>query len=113
MNIQVKFARTKDPEAFRVALSHEEEAIPIVLSDEQIRDKYPLSYDELTKKLCQRYIDFKQDKKYHSLRKNLQQDQRFGHVRRLDPSNPRSSAKPFFSEAIISEFDKHYTLVQK
>lgn len=111
VNIQVKFARTKDPEAFRVALSPDEEAIPIVLSEEQIRDKYPLSYGELTKRLCGRYRDFKQDTKYHSVRKKLQENPRFGHIRRLDPSNPKSNAKPFFSEAIIPEFDKHYTLV--
>jgi hypothetical protein len=49
--------------------------------------------------------------KYHDLRKQLANDPRFGHVRQLDPGNPRTSKMTFFNPNILTEFDKHYTKI--
>lgn len=79
------------------------------LTEEQVREKYPWDYDRLTAECRKRYSDFKLVQKFHDLRKSLAADARFGHVRHLDPGNPKSSQKPFFNPNIIAEFDKHYT----
>ena len=50
------------------------------------------------------------DKKYHQLRKSLEGDQRFAFVRYLDPEKPTSVKKKFYSQAILKEFDKCYTV---
>jgi hypothetical protein len=49
------------------------------------------------------------DRKYHECRKKLAGNQRFCHVRELDPGNPKSAKKPFFNPNILAEFDKGYT----
>ena len=40
----------------------------------------------------------------------LNGDQRFANLRYLDPGNPKSLKKRFYSPNIVAEFDKHYTL---
>ena len=61
-------------------------------------------------KLKGRYIDFKENDKYHALRKKLAADPRFMKTRYLDPGNPKSSRKNFYNPNILPEFDKAYTL---
>ncbi|MBC7293278.1 MAG: hypothetical protein H5T84_04060 [Thermoleophilia bacterium] len=77
------------------------------MSEEQIRERYPWDYHELTNRCRQRYSDFKVDQKYHQLRKSLESDRRFAHERRLDPEKPRPK-KIFYAPAILEQFDKHY-----
>jgi hypothetical protein len=38
---------------------------------------------------------------YHSERKKLELDERYARVRFLDPGNPKSGKKTFYSEAIL------------
>lgn len=109
VNVEIKFVRVSDPAAIPFTFSNSPDALPIHLSEEQIREKYPMSYDELTSVLRNRYLDFKVDGKYHALRKELMLNSRFGTIRYLDPTKPKGIKKPYFSRAIISEFDKWYT----
>lgn len=81
--------------------------------EEIIRKKYPLGYNELTKVLLDRYIDFKRNDKYHKLRKEFAKDEQLRKTRFLDPSNHKSSSKDFFSPKIYKEFDKYYHLKPK
>lgn len=62
----------------------------------------------LTTQLKRRYSDFKANATYHRIRRDLETDSRFANERVLDPGNPKSAKKMFFSPNIISEFDKHY-----
>ena len=82
---------------------------PVVrLTEEQIRARYPWDYRELTEKCRRRYSNFKVDKEYHQLRKSLANNPQFAHIRRLDPQNPKSPKKTFYSQAILRELDKAY-----
>ncbi|MBQ6247276.1 MAG: DUF3644 domain-containing protein [Kiritimatiellae bacterium] len=108
INVDVKFTRTKDPNALAVRLSGEGEATKVSLSDDQLLQRYKLSYRELTNICKARYSDFIENKAYHDLRKQLAKDQRYGYVRLLDPKNPKSSKKEVYAEAILGELDKHY-----
>jgi hypothetical protein len=108
INVDVKFTRTKDKNALAVRLSSEEGSTKISLSDDQLLDKYRLSYRELTNICKSRYSNFIENNEYHNLRKKLAKDQRYGYVRLLDPKNPKSSKKEMYSESILGELDKHY-----
>lgn len=82
---------------------------PVVRLEEQdVKKKYPLDYKTLTKNLYARYEDFKPNQKYHQLKKQFMKDKKFCFTRRLDPDNPKSSKKDFYSIAIYKKFDKHY-----
>jgi hypothetical protein len=107
INIEVRFVRSKSPAATPVRVTNDPNALAVRLTEEQIRERYPWDYRELTRWCRERYRDFKVDKKYHQLRKNLEGEKRFAHERRLDPEKPRPK-KIFYAPAILEEFDKQY-----
>jgi len=109
LDVEIKFKRVSDADGAPVRISNEPDAVPITLTEEDIREKYPWDYDVLTKRLSKRYSDFKINQKYHDIRKPLVADPRYCNVRYLDPENPSSLQKNFFSPNIVKEFDKHYT----
>ena len=109
VNIELKFTRSKAKDALAAQITNDPNAPAVRLTDEQIREKYPWDYQKLTEECAKRYSDFKQDKTYHTIRKGLLGDLRFGAIRFLDPGNPKSAKKPFFNPNILNELDKHYT----
>ena len=108
VNIELKFTRSKAKDALTAQLTNDPNAPAVRLTDEQIRERYPWNYQKLTDECVKRYSDFKQDKAYHTIRKGLQTNVRFGAIRFLDPGNPKSAKKPFFNPNILNELDKHY-----
>jgi len=82
---------------------------PVVrLEEKDLKKKYPLDYRTLTKNLHARYKDFKGNQKYHKIKKQFIDDKRYCFTRHLDPDNPKSARKDFYSPSIYREFDKHY-----
>jgi len=108
INVDVRFSRSKASEALVVQLSRDPNAIKVQLTEEQFKYRYPYTYRGLTKECRARYSDFKENKKFHDIRKPLKKDLKYCIVRRLDPDNPKSPSKEWYSEAIFSVFDKHY-----
>jgi hypothetical protein len=108
LNIGIKIRRVSDTATAEVVISDGPDAIPIKLEEENIREKYPWDYDILTKRLQDRYADFKMSQKYHDIRKKVERDAKLCNTRYLDPGNPKSATKKFYSPNIIREFDKHY-----
>ena len=109
VNVEVRFTRSKAKDALAVQVTNNPHAPAIRLTEEQVRERYPWDYSKLTEECKKRYGNFKVDKKYHQIRKSLEPDSRYAHVRRLDPDNPNSSKKTFFNPNILNEFDRHYT----
>lgn len=91
-----------------VRLTSDPTAPAVHLSDAEVLKRYPLTYSDLTKKLVHRYSDFKQDKRYHEIRRSFEAMPEYCLERKLDPSNPKSGKKRFYSGAVLEAFDKHY-----
>lgn len=108
VKVRVHFERSDARGTAKLRLTSDPSAPAVYLTEEEIRKRYLWDYRELTRQCVQRYPEFKIDRNYHQLRKKLESDPRYGHVRLLDPANPKSSKKPFFSPEILVEFDKHY-----
>lgn len=108
IRVQVKFERSKLATASKVQVTNDPDAVKVVLTEQDIRERYPWDYKTLGSKCVARYSDFKHDAKFHALRKPLRGDARFVHSRYLDPSNPKSGSKDFYSPAILDILDKHY-----
>ncbi len=85
-------------------------ALPVNIEEKDIRKFYPYDYRQLIIKLKNRYIDFKENQNYHNLKKKLKIQKEFCFTKRLDTNYPNSPQKDFYSEAMIEEFDKYYTL---
>ena len=110
LEIDLSFKRATSAGAALVALTKEPGATKVMLSEEDVLKAYPWSYADLTKRLRERFTDFKQTSKYHAVRKPLESDLRYAKQRYLVPGNTRSPKVIFFNPNIVQEFDKVYTL---
>jgi hypothetical protein len=108
LTIEVRVHRSRDSAAIPIVHVPTEGALTVSVDEEDIREKYPWSYDILTARLQRRYPDFKANKKYHDLRKPLEKDARFCRERLLDPAKPDGIKKKFYSPNIAKEFDPSY-----
>jgi hypothetical protein len=109
VNLELRFVRSKSQAATPVRVSTDPDALPVYLTEEDIRQRWPWTYKALTIQCRGRYSDFKENRKYHDLRKQLEFKPAYAHERLLDPDNPTSTKKVFYSSNILQEFDKHYT----
>ena len=109
VNVDVKFSRSKATDALSVQLSRESDAMKVQLTEQQFKDRYPLTYAELTAECRARYSDFKENSTYHDIRKPLKADPKYCRIRRLDPDNPKSTGKAWYSRSIFTVLDQHYT----
>jgi hypothetical protein len=109
VKVDVRLKRSNLSSATRVQVVNDATATPVVLTEESILETYPWKYEDLTAQLSKRYSDFSVNSKYHTARKRLASDKRYAWTRLLDPRNPKSGKKLFFSPAILNEFDKEYT----
>lgn len=110
LNVELRFMRSKTQDALKVQVTNDPAAVPIQLTEEHFRDKYPLTYETLTKECKKRYTDFKQNQRYHKLRRPLKADSKYCHVRKLDPNNPKSLKQEWYSRSVFNVFDKYYTV---
>jgi hypothetical protein len=108
VRLHVKVEKSRLATASKVQISKDADAVKIVMSEQDVRDKYPWDYAELCGRLKTRYSDFKQDKRFHAVRKGLLGDEKYHLPRFLDPGNPRSPRKDFYNSNVLLEFDKHY-----
>ena len=110
IQVELKFIRTADPKAVPVRIDPKNpSAISVTLREEQIREKYPWDYEELTERLKSRYSDFRVNREYHRIRKGFESDGALCHVRYLDPQNKAGTKRKFYSPNIISHLDREYT----
>lgn len=111
LRIDVKFQKVRSTSGLPVQISNDPNSTMVFLSEEDFTDKYPWDYDILSTRLSKRYSDFKMNKKYHRIRKNLEEDKRFAYERLLNPKNPSGGKKTFYNPNIQKEFDTLYTKI--
>ena len=108
VKVAFNFTRSNLDDAILVRNTSDPNAVPVYLTEEQIRDRYPWDFRQLTDRCRERYSDFKENSEYHQLRERIASDSRFGTIRYLDPGNSKSTKKQFYNANILREFDQHY-----
>lgn len=88
--------------------SKDEEALKVNLTDEEIDIRYPLSYKELTGILRERYVDFKQDRKFYDLNKKYRTDINNAYQKFLNNKTKSGTSRWQYSNNIINFFDNDY-----
>jgi hypothetical protein len=109
-SIEVQIKKTGVTNTPTVKVTNDPTAMPVVLTEENLAQSHPWTYDEVTKRCKARYSDFKVTQKYHDLRRVVAGDVKLFRLRLLDPTNPKGIKKPFYSTNVLAFFDKHYTL---
>ena len=93
-NLQI----TNDPNAPAIRLEEEE----------ILKTKFPLNYEALIKNLKDKFPSIKLNKDFHEHRKKLMEDKNISKRRFLDPNNPKSPKKDFYSHNFLKELEKYY-----
>lgn len=109
LNTMVKFTKSTSKEDIQVALSRDKDAIKVNLTEEEMRNRFPFDYKALTDKCKKRYSDFVENNDYHKYRKLYTSDPKCAYVRYLDPTSQKGGQKTFYSEAMLTRLDSHYT----
>lgn len=109
LEVDISMKRSSSDTSLAVTITHDPDAPRVQLTEEDLRQRYPWEYAELAQNLRERYVDFKANAKYHSIRKPLRTDPRYVKTRLLDPGNPKSLKKDFYSRNIVMVFDRYYT----
>lgn len=106
ISIDIQFNKSNSFDALDVKYSPG--GIPVTISEEDIRVKFPLDTNKLKEIARKRYSDFKQDKNFNALMKTLKSNNKLCYIRRLDPENPKSNKKPYYSSNIWKVLDNHF-----
>ncbi len=91
-----------------IGMKYEKDGVPITLSEEDITKRFPLTHEDVRKKADLRYSDFKYNNDFHKIMKIIKENDKLCHTRKLDPNNPKSSSKTFYSSNVWQELDKNY-----
>lgn len=106
LHLETTFVRSKmriDP--------NDPSAISIKIDEEMaFQQKYPWSYkDHLLPALAKRYTDFKVDKRFWQLKKEIEADIKYSKERPLDWNKPKPTKRFYNPNIMVEFFDKHYT----
>jgi hypothetical protein len=111
ISIDIKFKKGNSFDS--IGMKYDQNGVPIILSEENIRERFSLTYSDVTTKGKERYSDFIQNSIFHKTMSEIKTDNKIHHTRILDPDNKKSQKKDFYSTNIWKELDKHYTVKQK
>lgn len=91
-----------------IGFTYDSDGIPISLTEENIKKRFPLTHVKLIENCKKRYSNFKQDKDFQKIMKEIKKNEKLFHSRKLDPDNKKSQSKPFYSSNVFQELDKRY-----
>ena len=112
LKMQVRLEKSNSKDVPKIQISNEPDAIKVNLGEHDLRDKYPWDHAELCKHLSNRYRDFKQNQKFHDIKRTFANNKQLVNSRFLDIRNPKSAKKDFYSQSVLTVFDKHYVKVR-
>lgn len=107
ISIDVNFKKTNSFEG--LGFQYSEGGVNVTITEEDIREKYPLTHSDILVKAKERYSDFKADAFFKNLMRGIKEDPKLHYMKMLDPKNEKSAKKPYYSANIWKIFDQHYT----
>lgn len=115
LRIHAQFVKANSEiQAVEVRYSTNPSAPEIRIAEEDVfKNKYPLTYSELVGKLKDRFTDFKLNKKFNDIKKDLEDQtkykEKYCRTKYLRPTEKKGAHQTFYNIDILKEFDKHYT----
>lgn len=90
-----------------IQITDDPNAPAIRIEEEEIlKAKFPLDYETLIKNFKIKFPNIKLNKDFHERRKKLMENKNLSKRRFLDPNNPKSPKKDFYSHNFLREFEK-------
>lgn len=111
ISIDLKFDKGKSIDAIK--MNYDPDGIPVNITEEDFRKKWPLTYIDMIKKCREIYSDFKQNDKFNAIVRRIKVEGKMCREKKLDIHNLKSPKKTFYSSNVFKEFDKEYTRIKK
>jgi hypothetical protein len=110
-SFQVQITLTKKSKGTSgLYLTNDPNATKVHLSDDQLADRYPFSYDNLWKRCEKRYKYFKRDQTFFDLKEKYENDPKYCYERYATLNNTGKPIKKYYSSSILEALDNHYEL---
>ncbi|TDH58017.1 DUF3644 domain-containing protein [Dankookia rubra] len=106
VKLETRIVGGRNKDAAAVRLTGGPDAPEFRLSEEKIRDNWPMDYGTLQKRAKARLPDIKFNRAFNEAMRRVKSNLRFVHRRHLDPDNLKSPKKEFFSEAALDALIK-------
>jgi len=106
ISIDINFSKSNSFEG--IGFKYDPDGVPITITEEDIRSRFPLTSNALRLEAKKRYSDFKQNQNFNDIMRKIKTNNKLYHERKLDPQNPKSQKKPFYSSNIWQELDKYF-----
>jgi hypothetical protein len=103
-----KDADAKFAKVNKIQITDEPNAQKVAISDEDIIANYPLQYKEICRQCKENIPNFKQNKHFNAIMKEIKKNPKFAFVRRLNPSNKESSQVTFYATDTVDEIARIY-----
>lgn len=106
ISIEINFSKSNSFES--LGFKYDPNGLSINITEQDIRQKFPLTYGEVCKKSKKRYENFKQGNNFNIIMRNIKKDKKLFHERRLDTENPKSAKQGYYSSNIWKELDNEF-----
>jgi hypothetical protein len=107
ISIDISFNKSNSFEG--INFKYGADGLAVIINEEDIRTKYPLTHSGVVEKAKKRYSNFIMNHEFHKVMRGIKRKEALFHERKLDPENPKSQRKPFYSSNIWKELDKNYS----
>lgn len=109
IGIDINFKKSTTLEG--IGMRYDSEGVPITITEEDMSKRFPLVHDDVRKTATTRYSNFKYNNDFHKCMREIKENDKLCHTRKLDPNNPKSSSKTFYSTNVWQELDEKYTKI--
>lgn len=108
VSVQFDVQKKKVDGAVPVVIVREGGDLTLTVDDDRIPPGFDWEYEELIKRMGQRYSDFVRNNAFHAIKRELEKEARFCFVRRLNPKKNGGISQKYYNPNIMAEFDKRY-----
>lgn len=109
ISIDINFRKSNNFEE-GLPIKYDSHGVPIYMTETNIRDRFPLSYNDIVTQAPSRYSNFKRNKFFNSQMKKIKANNKICFTRKLDPGAKNSQKKEFYSSNIWQSLDKIYDI---
>ena len=110
VRVDFDLAKKKGDAAVKAAVVGGADAdLKVTVEADKVPPGFTWTYDDLIKRLKDRYADFKQNAEFHGRMKPVKADPKLCYERYLDPERKKGGKKAFFNPNALKSLDAHYT----
>lgn len=108
LSTSISFVKSKDKyTSINVVKEKKDGVLDVRITDEEINERYPLTYNNLVEKLRTRYEDFNQNK-FNKINKQIRENNGNAYCKYLDSIKKEGTSRWFYNANIIPEYDRYF-----